>query len=401
MSDAPPLEHGFPTRAERRASAKARTGTAKHSGDAGEVVKKRPDRLIPLLIVLIGVLVVLYPVVATQYNNFKQHRFAVEYNSDILNIPDDRLAQGLASARAYNDSIVGIPILDPYLEEVQQPESSEFARYLDQLSASDVMARVRVPSAGIDLPVRHGTSESSIRNGAGHLYGTSLPVGGLGTHAVITSHTGMSSATLFDHLVDVKEGDLILIDVYGETLAYAVDQIKVVLPDEIGDLVPVTDHDYLTLFTCTPYAVNSHRLLVRAERTEWTPEVEAASEASDAWIPRLEWWMWVLLGAAFVGLAGIIVGMLASRRRRGLGGEGASIAPTPEELPGAGSAPKHRARDARGARPTAQAGGADAGSWRKALSGAEGAAPDVRGLRYSPARSTGPPRRGGRGLSPQ
>lgn len=342
MSDALPREHGLPTRAEHRALTNARTGTDEHADRAGGPVKKRPARLIPLLIVLIGVLVVLYPVVATQYNNFKQHRFAVEYNSDIQNIPDERLAQGLAAARAYNDSIAGIPILDPYLEEVQQPESSEFARYLDQLSASEVMARVRVPSAGIDLPVRHGTSESSIRNGAGHLYGTSLPVGGPGTHAVITSHTGMSSATLFDHLVDVKEGDLIFIDVYGETLAYTVDQIKVVLPDEIGDLVPVADRDYLTLFTCTPYAVNSHRLLVRAERTEWTPGA-LDSRASDAWIPRLEWWMWVLLGVAFVGLAGIIVGMLASRRKREPGGEGASIASTPEELPRAEAGPKHRA----------------------------------------------------------
>ena len=351
MSKAPIRGHDLPTRAERRAAEAARSA---HGAVAPE--KRRGNRLIPLLIVLAGILVVLYPVVATQYNNFKQHEFAVTYNSEVNEISGEDLAEGLAAARAYNESITGIPILDPYLDEVQQPESEEYARYLDELAATDVMARVRVPSVGIDLPVRHGTSEASIRNGAGHLYGTSLPVGGIGTHSVLTSHTGMSDATLFDHLIDVDEGDLIVIDVYGETLAYTVDQIKVVLPEEIGDLVPVAGHDYITLFTCTPYAVNSHRLLVRAERTEWTPEVEAASEASDSWVPQLEWWMWVLLGIALLGIAGLLTGALVSRRRRAqdpgdeggaAGALGAAGAATPD---GTGpvrartsGAPRHRA----------------------------------------------------------
>lgn len=310
----PTLPPDFPKRADRHK--RHRSDSAPQASSPGPARDgKRPHRLIPLLFVLAGVLVVLYPVLATQYNNFRQHQFAVQYNSDIADVPADQLAAGLEAARAYNSTISGIPILDPYLEELQQPESEEYSRYLDQLAIDDVMARIRVPSAHIDLPVRHGTSEASIRNGAGHLYGTSLPVGGEGTHAVLTSHTGMSNATLFDHLIDVEEGDLVFVDVYGETLAYRVDQIKVVLPDEIGDLVPVAGHDYLTLFTCTPYAVNSHRLLVRGERVPWTPEVDAAYRASDSWIPSLSGWMIGLLALALIGTVGVVALVIRERRR--------------------------------------------------------------------------------------
>lgn len=279
-------------------------------------------RLIPLLFVLAGILVLVYPVVATQYNNTKQREFAETYNSAINEIPAADLSAQLAAARAYNDTINGVPILDPYLDAVEHPESEAYDAYTRQLSETEVMARLRVPSARIDLPVRHGTTEDAISSGVGHLYGTSLPVGGVGTHSVLTSHTGLSKATLFDHLIDVAEGDLFFIDVSGETLAYKVDQIKVVLPEEIGDLVPVAGRDYVTLFTCTPYAVNSHRLLVRGERVDWTDEVAAQSQEDSehwwSWLANLETWMWGLLATAFVGvLAFLSILWREHHRRRG------------------------------------------------------------------------------------
>ena len=297
------------------------TTTASSPQRSAEPVQ-RPKRgrlrtLLPMLLILAGVVVLLYPVVATQYNNVKQHEFAQKYNHDVEALPPAFRQQELDAARDYNTSLIGVPILDPYLLKLaDDPGSAQWRRYADQLDESETMARVRVPSVKIDLPVRHGTSDEVIAAGAGHLYGTSLPVGGTSTHSVLTSHTGMADATLFDHLIDVRQGDLMFIDVMGETLAYKVDQIKVILPDQIQDLATVKGHDYLTLFTCTPYAVNSHRLLVRGERVPYTPEVaEQAAADSDVSPIKLESWMWGLMAAGVAGVLVVIIIWVRERRR--------------------------------------------------------------------------------------
>lgn len=275
----------------------------------------RGRRIVAVLLVIAGVFVLLYPVAATQYNNVQQHTFAEEYNSQVQQAAPTDLAGDLEQARAYNGTLSGMPILDPWLQRAgSDPGSDAFQTYKSKLGRFDAMARIRVPSAGIDLPVYHGTSDPVLAKGAGHLYGTSLPVGGDSTHAVLTSHTGLANATLFDHLSTVAEGDLMLVDVLGETLAYKVDQIKVVLPSEIGDLTTVAGHDYLTLFTCTPYAVNTHRLLVRGERVPYTPEtVDAPARRSAI---QIEPWMWLLIGGAAAGLIAVMAIVLRERRRR-------------------------------------------------------------------------------------
>ena len=261
-------------------------------------------------------LVLLYPVAATQYNNIKQREFSSQYNQDVAQADPVDLTQDLDAARAYNSTLEGIPILDPWLDKVNgPPESGPYARYEAQLNRFPVMARVKVPTGRIDLPIYHGTTDDVIAKGAGHLYGTSLPVGGPDTHSVLTSHTGMASATLFDHLIDVKEGDLMFVDVGGETLAYQVDQIKVILPNELDDLIKVMGHDYLTLFTCTPYAVNSHRLLVRGERVPYTPEVAQVAEKAEVPVFTIEPWMWWLIAAAGTGFV-LVVGIALRERRR-------------------------------------------------------------------------------------
>lgn len=271
--------------------------------------------LIALLLLLAGVVLLLYPVVATQYNNTQQRAFAEKYNTEVQQAAPNELAADLEAARNYNKTLAGVPILDPYLQRVgADPGSKEYRTYESMLSRLDAMARIRVPSVSIDLPVRHGTSDPVLAEGAGHLYGTSLPVGGVDTHAVLTSHTGLTSATLFDHLINVKEGDLMYVDVLGQTLAYKVDQIKVVLPSQINDLSVVPGHDYLTLFTCTPYAVNSHRLLVRGERV---PDVAGTTQAGTSRPAlQMESWMWLLIGGAVVGLSAGIAIVARERRRR-------------------------------------------------------------------------------------
>lgn len=263
----------------------------------------------PTLLLLLGALACFYPVVTSQYNNAVQRAAAQRYAA----VPADEHSHGgdsrsttMQRARAYNDSLEGIPLLDPYQVRKGEGEDANVAAhddYLAQLADGELMARLRVPAGHIDLGVRHGTDPHAISSGAGHLYGTSLPVGGKGTHAVLTSHTGMTSATLFDHLADVRVGDYVFVDVSGETLAYRVDQTKVVLPDQTEDLRAEPGRDLLTLFTCTPYGINTHRLLVRAERTDFTPEVDSVNEQSrresSSNAVRLEPWQspFLLLGA--------------------------------------------------------------------------------------------------------
>lgn len=278
--------------------------------------KRGLNKVIPILLVLIGVIVLLYPVVATNFNNIKQRQFAQTYDNHVEQAAPHELADALAAARAYNATLDGVPILDPWLTRVsKEPESGPYQAYQGQLNKFDAMARVRVPTGKIDLPVYHGTTDPILAKGAGHLYGTALPVGGDGTHAVLTSHTAFANATLFDHLVDVKEGDTIYIDVYGETLAYQVDQIKIVLPNEISDLHAEPGKDQLTLFTCTPYAVNTHRLLVRGHRVPYNPAKDVAKDSPVDAI-TIEPWMYGMIAGAVGGLALLGVLIAVNRRRQ-------------------------------------------------------------------------------------
>lgn len=236
------------------------------------------------LVFIIAGVVLGYAPVATVLNNLRQHQQSQEYSQQIARreSTSEGKAQNKAAiqkARNYNSSLNGIPILDPFLDEVEN-SSAKYQQYLGVLADSDVMSRIRVESAGIDLPVRHGTDDSSIATGAGHVYGTALPVGGEGNRTVLTAHTGMQSATLFDNLVKVRKGDLMVVDTYGEKLTYKVTDIRTVLPSQSDALTAVAGKDLLTLMTCTPYGVNTHRLLVTGERVPNQPEKSGSSVVS-------------------------------------------------------------------------------------------------------------------------
>jgi len=274
---------------------------------------------VSILLVFVGMGVLVYPVAATQFNNAKQREFAEAYNARIGLTPAATLAAEVEKARAYNATLRGVQAADPWGTLLADaPSSDAYSDYLSQLSSLGAMARLRIPSIGVDLPVYHSTTEDTIAKGIGHLYGTALPVGGLGTHAVLTSHTGMTNATLLDHLIDVREGSDLYVDVAGETLAYEVDQIKVVLPTDIQDLAVDPDLDLLTVFTCTPYAVNTHRLLVRGHRIPYDPVVAAAAAPVVRGGLVMEPWMYWLIGAAaasFLAL-GVALGSAVRVRRR-------------------------------------------------------------------------------------
>ena len=236
------------------------------------------------LVFIIAGAVLGYAPVATVVNNLRQHQQSQEYSQQIAKRESTsegkaRNKAAIQEARDYNGTLNGIPILDPFLDEVED-SSAKYQQYLGVLADSDVMSRIRVESAGIDLPVRHGTDDSSIATGAGHVYGTALPVGGEGNRTVLTAHTGMQSATLFDNLVKVRKGDLMVVETYGEKMTYKVTDIRTVLPSQSDALTAVPGKDMLTLMTCTPYGVNTHRLLVTGERVPNQPEKSNSSVVS-------------------------------------------------------------------------------------------------------------------------
>lgn len=187
----------------------------------------------------------------------------------------------LAAAREYNEILAGghITLTDPF-EASQEDDGDEYYSLLN-LTDDGVMGTVEIPVIDVSLPIYHGTSEEVLQKGVGHLEGTSLPVGGESTHAVLTGHTGLSRAKMFTDLTEMQEGDIFFLHVMGEILAYKVDQIKVVLPTELGDLTIVPGQDYCTLVTCTPYGVNTHRLLVRGVRTDYQEAVEDPATFED------------------------------------------------------------------------------------------------------------------------
>lgn len=266
---------------------------------------------VPALIILVGISVLLYPVVSTQWNNYIQRKVIQEYSSEIAEVPQEQLNAAVEAAREYNANSGGGPILDPWLARVSE-DNQDYQRYLGQLSGLQAMSQVSIPSIDSSLPVYHGTTEEVLQKGLGHLYGTSLPVGGEGTHSVITGHTGLTTSTMWDNLVDVKESDAIYVNTFGEKMKYQVTSTEVVLPHETESLAQQPGKDLITLITCTPYGVNSHRLLVHAERVPLDPEDETAFDKKNG---ILQWWMWALLIIALLAIAYLIHWIRKERRK--------------------------------------------------------------------------------------
>lgn len=258
-------------------------------------------------IAFLGVLIASYPSIAQWVTAYQRADMITGYSETLDRVGPEILHDVITEARQYNQSMPGVLVSDPYsLNDAKSGADGAWERYLDSLTipGSDVMATIRIPSIHVNLPIRHGTSDTVLAEGAGHLFGSSLPVGGERTHSVITAHTALSRAKLFDDLDRVELGELFHIDVAGETLTYRVEAIDVVLPHEIDSLQLEGGRDLVTLVTCAPPTVNTHRLLVRGERVHVEDESSGNGpfvniEESGAGFP---WWLlWV--SAAGAGLA--------------------------------------------------------------------------------------------------
>ena len=225
-------------------------------------MKKNRSTIILILIFLVGLSVMLYPTVSDYVNQKNQSRAVASYSEEVENLSDVDYQAYFDAADDYNRRLAETP------DAFYRPE--EVSGYTDTLdvSGTGIMGYITIPKIGVELPVYHGTSDGVLQVAAGHLEGSSLPVGGAGTHAVISAHRGLPSAKLFTNLDELEVGDTFTITVLDRTLTYEVDNISIVLPTEPDLLQPVEGKDYVTLMTCTPYGINTHRLLVRGKRIE-------------------------------------------------------------------------------------------------------------------------------------
>lgn len=272
------------------------------------------SRIMPLLVVLIGFAIVMYPVVGTFVRNVTQTQTAEAYTTRIFDTTtQEQREESLRRAEQWNSEHAQGPVLDPWLARID-PSNTEYIKYQEELALDDVMGRIVIPSISSDLPIYHGSDQATLEKGIGHLFGSSLPVGGPGTHAVLTGHTGLANATLWDKLVDVKQGDSFTVFVAGRSMKYEVNDIRVVLPNEADNLTPVDGEDLVTLITCTPYGVNSHRLLITGHRVplDETEEREVLETKTNPIQP----WMLIAIGVSTLVLV-LVIGWFIRGAMRG------------------------------------------------------------------------------------
>ena len=275
-------------------------------------MKKNKNRITTLLLALVflaGLSLLLYPTVSDYWNSFHASRAVAAYAQEVADLNGEEYDRLLAAARDYNARVAQRSDTFALTEE----EAAEYQSLLN-MDGTGIMGYIEIPNIKLSLPIYHGTEESVLQIAVGHLDWSALPVGGEGTHCVLSGHRGLPSAKLFTNLVQLREGDTFTLRVLDEVLCYEVDQIRIVEPQDTAALLPEPGQDLCTLVTCTPYGVNTHRLLVRGHRIENPDSADAIRVTSDAM--QIE----PILVAPAVGvplvLLAVAVLLLSDRRRR-------------------------------------------------------------------------------------
>lgn len=227
-----------------------------------------------ILIFVLGLMIAIYPIISNYYYTVENNNQVKDFQEAVSEMPDKEVLERIDLAKAYNDTLDPSRLADPYTER----EKKGVENYARMLEVREKIGYIDVPKIGQQIPVYAGTSEDILQHACGHLEGTSLPIGGKDTHAVITAHRGLPQVKLFRDLDKMEVGDLFFFTNVKETLAYKVDQILVVEPWDFEPVLVVEGKDLMTLLTCTPYMINSHRLLVRGHRVPYVPEVKEEIE---------------------------------------------------------------------------------------------------------------------------
>ena len=296
-------------------------------------MRKRRGRqvIVAVIALLVGAAFIAYPFVSNAVSQSREHGIVEIAEAAVDSTDEATLAAEREKAITYNQQLLDgrAVVTDPFDPDAERPTDEDYDNVLN-LSGDGVMATINIPKIHVELPIYHTTDTDVLEHGVGHLEGTSVPIGGESTHCVLSGHTGLPSMKIFDNLDQLEVGDYFVISVLGEDHAYRVTSVEVVLPDETDSLVIEQGRDFCTLVTCTPYGVNTHRLLVHAERcevpAEWLDKGEADFPSGYAEPPDKALLPSVLLGLL---LAALVIGayvLVSKLRSRGRGGSGSAPA---------------------------------------------------------------------------
>ena len=286
-------------------------------------MKKKSSKIVIILIFLAGLSLLLYPLVANQWNTYRQSRLISDYEKVVSDMKPEDYTEEWEAAREFDSTLVQNNIYgDVFGSDDTQIEDTDYWKVLN-VAEDGVMGYLSIPKINVRLAIYHGTAEDVLQTGIGHMNGTSLPIGGESTHSVLAAHRGLPAARLFTDIDQMQQGDMFYIHVLDETLAYQVDQIL--------DMVEKDDHetledalqiqegkDQVTLFTCTPYGVNSHRLLVRGTRVPYNGEEETENTPVDSMLRAIQnyYMLYLILGLAVTLLVILIMKFLFDRKNK-------------------------------------------------------------------------------------
>ena len=264
-------------------------------------IRIEKNKFIAILIVIGGMLLLLYPWFSNWIYDYKVDSSVQVFEKELDEVDAEEKSDILETARQYNKNLSEskIALTDPFIETEDDEADIKYWTTLS-LDENGMMGYVEIPKIDVCLPIFHGTSDDALKRGAGHLEGSSLPVGGNSTHAVISAHTGINSSKMFSDLTEMEKGDLFFIRVLGEKLAYRVCSVEIILPEDTQNLVIEDGRDLVSLITCTPYGTNTHRLVVTGERTEYSEDLE--NEASNQKSSDTSQWMQAYREALMIGI---------------------------------------------------------------------------------------------------
>lgn len=259
-------------------------------------------KILVTLFIGASIVMMFYPWISNFVNQHQADITVDNYKKKEKSLSEEQKEEMWKKAQMYNADLAKnqVELTDPFVESKSAIKSGLIYNNLLNIDKSGMMCYLEIPCINVNLPVFHGTAANTLERGIGHLEGSSLPVGGKSTHAVLTGHTGLNNAKLFTDLTEVKEGDLFFLHTLGKDLAYRVIETEVVLPEETQDLLIRKGKDLVTLITCTPYGVNSHRLFVTGIRTKYTPEEKENAKDDRS---KDSQWMNAYKKAAIIGLA--------------------------------------------------------------------------------------------------
>lgn len=280
---------------------------------------KRVRNILPVLVILAGLLILLYPTISNFLIEQNSSRAVASYDAATVDLAQQEREQMLADARAYNERLANPSGTDVSVSEGGEPaQIGEVLSYEDllDLNGDGMMGYIIIPKMNVELPIYHTVEEKVLQVGVGHLENTSLPVGGPSTHASLSGHRGLPSAKLFTDLDQMEEGDQFFIKVLGETLAYEVHSVETVLPHETESLAIQEGQDLVTLITCTPYGINSHRLLVHAHRIPYVPEMDEVIEQVGGFINIPLPYLLLMIALAVLAVFLVVLKVRASRKER-------------------------------------------------------------------------------------